>query len=361
MKKFFSKVKDKFSVHFISSFKKEKKKKEKRKLNRREKILKYTAIVLLPTLAIASGVVLGFREFNAKKGGGTTNQVVITTNGIKRKIFLVSEDNYTVPITVTLDQRTTLQQEILDVFDLLKTSSKANSTYVSGFINDNTKITSFNLSNKVLELNLSEEFLDSKYNDVNVIEALTLTFLQFDEIDELRLMVDGQLLTSYNDVPLPSSLDYGFGINQEIANIRDIKGKEKVIVFARRNYDSNTEYLIPVSVYSEKGKSKNITFANAVKKNFTSGSLLKKVDLYKGISSEQTESDDFVLSVNSTSLSDEDYVNKDLFDLVNLSLQLMNIDQTVSFTLEGESVQVDGVYELEDYKVSSTIINEVKI
>ena len=49
MKKFFSKVKDKFSVHFISSFKKEKKKKEKRKLNRREKILKYTAIVLLPT------------------------------------------------------------------------------------------------------------------------------------------------------------------------------------------------------------------------------------------------------------------------------------------------------------------------
>ena len=186
MKKFFSKVKDKFSVHFISSFKKEKKKKEKRKLNRREKILKYTAIVLLPTLAIASCVVLGFREFNAKKGGGTTNQVVITTNGIKRKIFLVSEDNYTVPITVTLDQRTTLQQEILDVFDLLKTSSKANSTYVSGFINDNTKITSFNLSNKVLELNLSEEFLDSKYNDVNVIEALTLTFLQFDEIDELR-------------------------------------------------------------------------------------------------------------------------------------------------------------------------------
>ena len=360
MKKFFSKVKDKFSVHFISSFKKEKKKKEKRKLNRREKILKYTAIVLLPTLAIASGVVLGFREFNAKKGGGTTNQVVITTNGIKRKIFLVSEDNYTVPITVTLDQRTTLQQEILDVFDLLKTSSKANSTYVSGFINDNTKITSFNLSNKVLELNLSEEFLDSKYNDVNVIEALTLTFLQFDEIDELRLMVDGQLLTSYNDVPLPSSRDYGCGLPQEIANIRDIKGKEKVIVFARRNYDSNTEYLIPVSVYAEKGKSKNITFANAVKKNFTSGSLLKKVDLYKGISSEQTESDHFVLSVNSTSLSDEDYVNKDLFDLVNLSLQLMNIDQTVSFTLEGESVQVDGVYE-EDYKVSSTIINEVKI
>ena len=53
--------------------------------------------------------------------------------------------------------------------------------------------------------------------------------------------------------------------------------------------------------------------------------------------------------------------NKELFDLVNMSLEFMGKDQLVSFNLEGESVQVDGVYELDDYMVSSTVINEVKL
>ena len=60
-------------------------------------------------------------------------------------------------------------------------------------------------------------------------------------------------------------------------------------------------------------------------------------------------------------LSEEDYVKKELFDLVNMSLEFMNKEEMVSFTLEGESIQVDGVYELENYSVSNIIINEVEL
>ena len=359
MGKFKNKIKDMFSFHMITSFKNKREKKEK-KLTKREKVLKYTAIILFPVLAITSGVVLGFREYNKEKNKIST-EVTVTTDGVKRKIFLVSNDNYTIPITVNMNQRSTLQQEIMDVFDLLKTSSKANSKYVTGFINDNTKINSFNLENKTLELDLSKDFFDTKLNGVNVIEALTLTYLQFDEIESLRLLVDGKEVTEFNSTPLPSYLDYGFGINQQMYSIRDIIGKQKVVVFGKRTYDANNQYLIPVSVYATKGKSQNITFANAVKQSFPTSSQLKKVDLYQGINVKQDESENFSLSVNSSSLSDENYVNRDLFDLVNMSLDFMNINETVSFTLEGESIQVDGVYELESYSVSSCIINEVQI
>lgn len=359
MAKLKDKIKKVFSFKLITSFKFKKEKKDK-KLSKREKVLKYTAIVLFPLLAITSGVVLGFREYNKDKKP-ITDEVSISTNEIKRKIFLVSSDNYTIPITVNMDQRTTLQQEIVDVFDLLRTSSKANSKYVTGFINDKTKINSFNLENKELTLDLSSEFYDTDINYVNVIEALTLTFLQFDEIDGIKIRVDGKEVESYNNVPLPSSLNYQFGINQEVYNIKDIIGKEKVVVFGKRTYDAENQFLVPVSVYAEKGESKNITFTNAIKQNFSPSSSLKKVDLYKGINKAQQVSEDFSLSVNNLSLSEENYVNKDLFDLVNMSLEFMNLDQTVSFTLEGESVQVDGVYELEDYKVSGCIINEIKI
>ncbi len=359
MGKFKNKIKNMFSFHMITSFKCNKKKKDKN-LTKREKVLKYTAIVLFPVLAITSGVVLGFREYNKEKNKIITD-VTITTDEVKRKIFLVSNDNYTIPITVNMNQRSTLQQEIMDVFDLLKTSSKANSKYVTGFINDNTKINSFNLENKTLELNLSDDIFDTKLNSVNIIEALTLTYLQFDEIESLRLLVDGKEIKEFNSTPLPSYLDYKFGINQQMYSIRDIIGKQKVVIFGKRIYDADNQYLIPVSVYANRGESNNITFANAVKQSFPASTQLKKVDLYQGINAKQDESEDFSLSINSSSLSDENYVNRDLFDLVNMSLDFMDINETVNFTLEGESIQVDGVYELESYSVSSCIINEIQI
>ena len=358
MRKFFKKLKSKFSVYFITGSKKERK--QKRTLSKKERIIKYTTIILFPVLAITSGVILGFRDYN-NKNHKVEDVLVVTTSGVKRKIFLVSSDNYTIPLTVTMEQRTTLQQEIVDVFDMLKTTSKANSTYVSGFINENTKLKSFNLENKVLELNMSEEFFQTEFNNVNVIEALTLTFLQFEEIEEIKLFVEGQEVNYYNQIPLPSSLDYSFGINNEIASIKDMRNKEKVVVFGKRQYDKETSYLVPVTLYCDKGESDNITFVNGIKRKFRSDSLLKQVSLYQGIENMQEANEDFILKVNSTSLTDENYVSKDLFDLVNMSLELMGKDQLVSFNLEGESVQVDGVYELEDYSVSSTVINEVKL
>lgn len=359
MNKLFNKIKNRFSFYMVTSFK-GKNKKVKRKISKQEKILKYTTIILFPSLAVASGVVLGFSDYN-KNHHSFDTQVVVSSDMVKRKIFLVSSDNFTIPITVSLNQRTTLQQEILDVFDLLKVDSLANSKYVTGFINSNTKVNSFNLQNKILELNMSKEFLESNINSANVIEALTLTFLQFEEIDELRLFVEGELLNSYNNIPLPSSLDYSFGINEQLTSTKEKLGKKKMIVFGERQYDASTSYLVPVSLYVEEKESDNLTFVEALNKGFSTGSKLNELEIYQGISSYQEVSVDFKLNVNTSSLNEENFVNKELFDIVNLSLNFMGLDQYVSFVLEGESLQVDGVYTQEDYSVSSFVINEVKL
>lgn len=356
MKKIWSKIKNKFSIYFITSFKIRK----KAKISRKEKVLKYTTLILLPVLAIASGTILGIREYN-KNNNKIDNEVIINTNVVKRKIFLVSNDNYTVPLTINMEERSSLQQEIVDVFNLLKQSTKVKSDYVNGYINDNTKIISFNLENQLLELNLTEDFLTTEFNPINVIEGLTLTFLQFDEIDGIKLLVDGKEINSYNQIPLPTTLDYNFGINQEVCSIKDMLGKEKVVVFGERKYDEENSYLIPVTLYVDKGESDNITFVNGINRSFSPSTNLKKLELYQGIEKTQEASEEFVLSVNNLSLEDEGYVNKELFDIVNMSLEMMNIDQLVSFTLEEETIQVSGVYQLDNYQVSSIVLNEYKL
>lgn len=345
------------SLHIISSFRIKKKKNESKK----SKILKYCAIILFPSLAISSGVYLGIKEYNKSHFKARDEVIVNSNNSIKRKIFLVSNDNYTIPLTIELEKRTTLQQEILDVFDLLKTSSKANSKYVNGFINENTLINNLDLENKILTLDLSKEFLETNYNNVNVIEAFTLTFLQFDEIDDVVIKVDGEVLKNYNSMPLNEKLNYSFGINQEVTSLKNIIGKEKVVVFAKREYDVKTSYLIPITRYVDSYESKNITFSKALSKSFDPSTKLKKVDIYQGIEKNQEVNDEFVLSVNSKSLTEENLVNKDLYDLINLSLTYMNVEKKVSFVLNGESLKVDSLIEEESYKVSSIIINELKI
>ena len=100
MRKFFKKLKSKFSVYFITGSKKERK--QKRTLSKKERIIKYTTIILFPVLAITSGVILGFRDYNIKNHK-VEDVLVVTTSGVKRKIFLVSSDNYTIPLTVTME------------------------------------------------------------------------------------------------------------------------------------------------------------------------------------------------------------------------------------------------------------------
>ena len=83
-------------------------------------------------------------------------------------------------------------------------------------------------------------------------------------IKEIKLFVEGQEVNYYNQIPLPSSLDYSFGINNEIASIKDMRNKEKVVVFGKRQYDKETSYLVPVTLYCEKGESDNITFVGEI-------------------------------------------------------------------------------------------------
>ena len=82
---------------------------------------------------------------------------------------------------------------------------------------------------------------------------------------------------------------------------------------------------------------------------------------YKEISSIQEENEKFNLKVNSSALIDENTVNKDLYELVMLSLDLMQKEEKVSFSIEGETLLVEGIYQEEDQQVSSIYYNEIEL
>ena len=336
---------------FISSWNLKKEKKEKIKV---PKILKTIGLLSLPVASIVLGTTLGIiTSFN---NSSLPNQVVINTEVVKRRIYLISDDNYTVPLTVSLDKKNNIHEEMLDVINLLKVSSKASNEYLHGFLSDECRVNSFTFDNNDLTIDFSKEFYDYKDVDkVKALEALTSSILQFDNVSSLSISVDGEYIDNnkYNQSTLP--------LNIRSSHPSLMENKELVTVFYERKYDVNNKYLIPVSLYANKGESDNITYVNGLFKELPSSYQLENLTIYNNISMSQSTNDEFTLNVNATALVDEVTVSKDLYDIVMLSLDLMGKEEKVNFEIEGETLMVEGIYDEGSVPVSSIYYNETQI
>ena len=360
MKKIFCKVKEKIGERFVFSFKKKEKKAQNTKRN---KIIKYSLCLLIPCLLAFGGAFLGTLQ-KEKKNKDNDIIVEVVSNKVQRRIYLISSDDLTIPLTIEKEKRDTLQEEIYDVFNLLKTSSKASSSSIKGFINDKTKLNSFTLENNILTMDFSKEFLDyGSFNESRILEALTLSFVQFEEIEGITLLIEGSKINHLprQNVKVDEVLTLKKGINNIFQSTLEIVEKEKTIVFYEKDYDSKT-FLVPLSLYAEKGETSNITFVNGVNYVLPAKLGLKKIEEYNVLSKKQISStSSFALQVKKELLIDSTYVDKKLFDLITLSLDLLDIDLPVAFLNEEEQIPVQGVYDQESIQVNSIMYNEIKI
>ncbi len=324
--------------------------------------LKIASLVVLPLCAIALGTTIGVVVSNEQKQKTSlVDEIVFTDNYIKRRVYLISEDDYTIPLTVTLDKKNNVHEEMLDVINLLKVSSRASNEYLRGFIPDDTKVNSLTINDGNLTIDFSEDFLSyNEKNESKMIEALTASMLQFEDVDSLTISVEKQIIDCLpnNKTPINGSEVH---LNNIITKSSVLENKELVTVFYQRNYSPSNQYLVPISLYANKGESDNITFVNGLFISLPSYRQLTNLDIYQEISKSQSKRNDFTLTVNQAALVDESTVNKELYDMVMLSLDLMNKQTKVSFDIEGEILSVDGIFQDEEQAVSSIYYNETKI
>lgn len=321
--------------------------------NNTKKIIRKVALVVLPVLAIGLGTTLGIIANNNATDDQIVNNVIIDENVSKRRVYLISDDNLTVPLTVTLDKKNNVYEEMLDIINLLKVTSKASNEFIHGFINEESKVNSFSINeNGDLTIDFSTSFfVNDHFSESRKMEALVASMMQFDDISSVTVTINGSVYKNKLD-------NTNLNILYESPSI--INNKELVTVFYERKYEDDN-YLIPLSIYADTGTSHNVTFVNALFKKMPSKMMLNNLDIYKHISSHQTENSNFSLTVNSSALIDENTVNKELYEIVLLSLDLMQKEENVSFEIEGQQLMVEGIYQENNIPVSSIYYNETEI
>ena len=180
-----------------------------------------------------------------------TNLEIESATGLATdNIYLLNSDGYLVKSRILLES-SDLEKKIREILGQLTVQD--DNYFPKGlfpYIPKNTKILNVLCGEKQVSIDFSKEFLDMSVDlEKQIISGIVYSILDLDDINEVILLVEGQVLKEYPNTheELPSPLTRDIGINKEyhITSRNDIS---KVVVYYLSEIDDDL-YYVPVTKY----------------------------------------------------------------------------------------------------------------
>ena len=323
-------------------------------------------IFLFPVIAIC--ITVGALVFSKEEDGLKQNFVVnVEKDQTYRKVYMLDNDNYLVPLTFAFDSKELLADDIRYVISMLRDESPLTSKGYTPLLNENVKIQGIELENNILNVDFSKEFNEHDVSkEEKIIESLTWTMMQYDEVDGVTISVDGKKLETLpqSNIVLPDILDKTIGINKYHDTTGNIYNTTSVTVFYEKENFDETVY-VPVTRRVIEEENEKMSVYNAMFKDISVMSGLKKVDVFELIEDENVinfENNELKVSLVKEALMEEGIIDNEIYELLVMTYSDLNdIEVNFTFEVEEEAVSVNGYASEEDLNVSSIIINEIKM
>jgi len=328
----------------------------KEKLRKNKIILKLLPIVL--AIVIAAGFLV-FKNSNPTNDDPILKEEENVTNLVKRKVYLLSNDNIVVPVTVSFEPKTSLADELYYVVSLLREDSDAVNKNFKGVINKDASITELIIQDGVITVGFSKEFLDYPVeNELRIVESIVWTLVQYNDVNAVNINVDGKLLTKMplGKTPLPKNITKDIGINNHI--FPTLLNTKRVVTYYTKQIDGK-EMFVPVS-NNLKEDSISVFLELSTKRAPTLSGL--KVSSYlkdTEILDVFVENNNIAFELTTSCLIEEDLVDYDVYHALQVALSSYKEDHTISINVEGETLAVDGLVEEEIITVNNVVYNEI--
>lgn len=265
-------------------------------------------------------------------------------------IYLIDNNDYVARVNIVLNNEETLKKA-KEIIEYLTINGKYNDYIREGFspiIPKNTKLLDISLSEGILKINFSKEFLNvNEKDEYKLLESIIYSLTELKNIKSITLFVEGKILDKLpnSKINLPTTLDRNFGINK-IYNLETINNTTKTTIYYISKYN-DYYYYVPVTKVDNKSNEK----IEIIIKELTSSSMLEtNLMSYLASSVElldysQTENS-LVLNFNNQILSDVH--NNELLEEVVYSINLSIKD---NYNIENV------MYLAEDNIVNTYILN----
>ena len=222
------------------------------------------------------------------------------------RIYLLDDDNYLLEVSISVKDN--INDNIPIVFNNLKDTKHYSG--LKGLIPVNTKINNYEIKDKVLNIDFSDNLLN--VNDElkdKIIESIVYSYLNFKEIDKVRITINNKELSEINN-SYPNVLTRDIGINKEYS-INSIKDIKKVVLYYYEEKDGN-KYYVPVTKYVNSSDDKIKIIIDNLKTNYLSKTNLMsylndkvRIDKYEKTNNIVTISFASILDFNNDNILEE--------------------------------------------------------
>ncbi|MCM3568362.1 GerMN domain-containing protein [Neobacillus mesonae] len=170
------------------------------------------------------------------------------TNTIKTELYLIDKNGYVVPQTLNLPKTASVAKQALEylvangpVTDMLPNGFKA-------VLPESTDL-SVDIKEGVATVNFSKEFKNYQPEDeMKILQSVTWTLTQFDNVNSVRLKMNGHELTEMpvKGTPISENLSRANGINIDVSDVADITNTKQVTVYFIGG-EEGSYYYVPVT------------------------------------------------------------------------------------------------------------------
>lgn len=183
---------------------------------------------------------------------------------VERQLFLMDKNGMVVPQTMMLPKTASVAKQSLQY--LVKDGPVSN-MLPDGFqavLPAGTEVEGVNLKGNTLTVNFSKEFKGYKSeNEQKILQAVTWTATQFDDIDHVKIQMNGaeQATMPVNDTPIAEEgASREDGINEETSDVVDITDSQAMTLYFPAQAGENY-YYVPVTQRMNVDKKGKITAA----------------------------------------------------------------------------------------------------
>ena len=185
----------------------------------------------------------------------------------KETIYTLNSDDYISKGYIYVSKELNSLEKVKLLLDTMIEKNNNNAllpSYFKPILPQNTSILNAELENKIIKINFSSEFLNVSDEQLEkMIEAITFTLTEIDDINGVEIYVEGELLKYITNNNFPTILTKDIGINKkyEITSNKDIS---KVVLYFLGEEDN----LIPITKYVNDKREKIEIIVESLSSNY---------------------------------------------------------------------------------------------
>lgn len=240
-------------------------------------------------------------------------------------VVFKDEQGDLIPVKINFFNEVDLQESVRNRITFMQTDDLiAYGLYP--VLNKELKIQDISIENKVLTVDFNDELYNS--HPLDILEALTYTLTDYDEVQQLQLSIDGEYIQYLPNSNIPlSSLTKDLGLNNFEETSALLHQTMPVMVYQNKTIQ-DFQFYVPTTIRIDETES---LFSQVQ-------TILNYVDSKIHLFNVQLEDHTLTIQLDSNILLDNETIDKTLEELIVLSLSSLKGVENVNIQVNGEDV-----------------------